>query len=70
MRALLAQESIDILHADAHGVPLDIDSSGFALLQRLRQSRLNIAEGHRIDGDVVAAPFLRQRLGHTERDDE
>src|SRR5471032_2146656 len=54
------------LHADLDLAALHFDLARLALAQRLRQARLDIAEGHGVHRDVVAAELLGQRLGETD----
>src|SRR5262249_4613519 len=41
------------LHSHAHLAAFDLDGARFALGERLREPRLDVAEGHAVDGHVV-----------------
>src|SRR5262245_13446880 len=54
------------LHADLDLAALDLDLAGVALGERLGEPGLDVAEGDRVDRDVVAAELLGQRLGEAD----
>src|SRR5215470_1076976 len=51
-------------HAHLHLAPGHVDRARLALGERLGESGLDVAEGHAVDGDRVAAPLLGERAGH------
>src|SRR5215471_15818282 len=54
------------LHSHADLATLDLDRARFSLRERLCETRLDVAERHAVDGHVVAAPLLRERLGDAD----
>ena len=58
----------DAVLADLDLAALNFDLARLALRQRLGEAGLDVAEGHGVHGDVVAAELLGQRLAvDTER---